>query len=201
MIYGSQCVVVDLRPGLVVSVGVPVWEFTWIDALGGKPVAVVLDWVRLVGAFLPVDHKVIEVDDPARAVVMPVVLWVITEVFIRHMDLMTIGLIVTQFVDGVGQAVGFDDQEERRVAAAEFQQPCLAEPAIGIQDGDVGQVVSLELAGCRDLHRFAPLGWVFFTPTPVVSSWIMEPSRSCLPRRRSSVLRRTSAQRAGRRRS
>ena len=66
------------------SVRVPVWEFTWIDAFGGQPVAVVLDWVRLVGAFLPVDHQVIEVDDSARAVIMPVVLGVVGEVFVRH---------------------------------------------------------------------------------------------------------------------
>ena len=39
-------------PGSVVSVRVPVWEFTWIDAFGGQPVAVVLDGVWLVGAVL-----------------------------------------------------------------------------------------------------------------------------------------------------
>ena len=92
------------------------------------------------------------------AVIMPVVLGVVAEVFVRHVDLVTVGLVVAQFVDGVGDGVGFDDQEERRVGAAEFQEPGLAEPAIGIQHGDVGQVVVVELAGCRDLHRFAPLG-------------------------------------------
>ena len=78
------------------SVGFPIWELARVDAFGGQPLCVVLDRIRLVGAFLPVDHQPIEVDDPARAVVMPVVLWVITEVFIRHVNLVPIGLIVTQ---------------------------------------------------------------------------------------------------------
>src|SRR5271166_6792296 len=88
-------------PGSMVSVRVPVWEFTWIDALGGKPVAVVLDWVRLVGAFLPIDHQPIEVDDSATAVIVPVVLGVVAQVFVRHVNLVTVGLVVAQFVDGV----------------------------------------------------------------------------------------------------
>jgi len=50
---------------------------------------------------LPVDHEPIEVDDPARAVVMPVVLWVVAQVFVEHMKLMPVGLVVAQFVDGV----------------------------------------------------------------------------------------------------
>ena len=133
-------------------------KFTWIDAFSGQPVAVVLDGVWLVGPLLPVDHQVIEVDDSARAVIMPVIFGVVGQVFIGHVDLVPVGLVVTQFVDGVGHGVGFNDQEERRVAAAEFQEPGLAEPAIGIQHGDVGQVVVVELAGCRDFIRFAPLG-------------------------------------------
>ena len=88
-------------PGSVVSVRVPVWELTWIDAFGGQPVAVVLDGVRLVGAFLPVDHQVIEVDDSARAVIVPVVLGVVAKVFVGHVNLVPVGLVVTQFVDGV----------------------------------------------------------------------------------------------------
>src|SRR5271166_3446275 len=88
-------------PGSMVSVGVPIWELTWIDAFGGQPVAVVLDGVWLVGAFLPVDHQPIEVDDSATAVIVPVVLGVITEVFVRHVNLVTVGLVVAQFVDGV----------------------------------------------------------------------------------------------------
>ena len=113
--------------------------------------AVVLDRVRLVGALLPVDHQVIQVDDPAGAVVMAVVLGVVAQVFIGHVDLVPVGLVVAQFVDGVGDGVGFDDKPERRVGAAKFQEPGLAEPAIGVEDGDVGQVVVVELAGCGDL--------------------------------------------------
>src|SRR5271157_6570468 len=107
MIRNSRCWLSFSAPGSVLSVRVPVRKFTWIDAFGRQPVAVVLDGVWLICPLLPIDHHVIEIDDSTVAVVMPVVLWVIAEVFIRHMDLMTIGLIVTEFIDGVGQAVGF----------------------------------------------------------------------------------------------
>ena len=53
-------------PASGVSVGVPVWELTWVDAFVGQPFAVVLDRIRLVGPLLPVDHQVIEVDDSAE---------------------------------------------------------------------------------------------------------------------------------------
>ena len=56
-----------------VSVRVPVWEFTWINPLFGEPVSVVFDGVWLICPLLPVNHQVIEVEDSARAVVMPVV--------------------------------------------------------------------------------------------------------------------------------
>ena len=104
-----------------------------------------------VRSLLPVDQQVIEIDDTTAAVIVAVVLGVIAEVFIGHVDLVTIGLVVAEFVDGVRDGVSFDDQEERRVRAAEFEQPRFPEPATRVDDGDVGQVVSVELAGCRDL--------------------------------------------------
>ena len=52
---------------------------------------------------MPVDHQVFEVDDSATAVIMPVVFGVVGQVFVRHMNLVTVGLVVAQFVDGVGQ--------------------------------------------------------------------------------------------------
>ena len=106
----------------------------------------------------PVDHQVIEVDDSARSVIVAVVLGVVAEVLIGHVDLVPVGLVVAQFVDGVGDGVGFDDEEERRVGAAEFQEPGLAEPAIGVDHGDVGQVVVVELAGCGDLSWSCSIG-------------------------------------------
>src|SRR5271157_998983 len=158
MIRSSRCWFSFSTSGSMVSVRVPVWELTWIDAFGWQPVAVVLHGVWLIGSLLPVDHYVFQVNHPPRAVVMPVVLGVVGKVFVGHMDLMTKGLVIAQFVDGVAQAVGFNDQEERRVTTAEFQKPRLAKPSAGIDHGDVGQVVVVELAGCRDLHRCAPLG-------------------------------------------
>ena len=42
---------------------------------------------------------------------MPVVLWVIAQVFVGHVDLVPVGLVVAQFVDGVRDGVGFDDKK------------------------------------------------------------------------------------------
>ena len=47
-----------------VSVRVPIWELSWVDAYGGQLVAVVFDGVWHVRPFLTVDHQVIKVDDP-----------------------------------------------------------------------------------------------------------------------------------------
>src|SRR5271157_4286971 len=101
MIWGPDGRLSFSAPGSMVSVRVPVWEFTWIDAFSGQPVAVVLDGVWLIGAFLPVDHQVIEIDNSAAAVIVPVVLGVVAQVFVRHVNLVTVGLVVAQFVDGV----------------------------------------------------------------------------------------------------
>src|SRR5271166_317462 len=69
-------------------------QFTWIDAFGGQPVAVVLDRIRLVGAFLPVDHQVIEIDNSAAAVITAVIFGVVGKVAIRHVNLVPIGWVV-----------------------------------------------------------------------------------------------------------
>ena len=94
---------------------------------------------RQVDPLLAVDHDVIQVDDPARAVVMAFILGVVAEVAVRDVDLRPKCLVVAQFVDGVGHGVGLDDEEQRRVRAADLDQPRLAEPVARIEDGDVGQ--------------------------------------------------------------
>ena len=68
----------------------------------GQLVAVVLDWVWHLRPFLPVDHQMIQVDDSARSVIVAVVLWIVAEVAVGDVNLVTVGFVVTQFVNGIG---------------------------------------------------------------------------------------------------
>jgi len=45
---------------------------------------------------------VIEVDDPATAVIMAVVFGVVGKILIRAVDLMTVGFVVRDFVNRIG---------------------------------------------------------------------------------------------------
>src|SRR5208337_1409508 len=133
MIWGPDGRLSFSVPASVVSVRVPVWEFTWIDAFSGQPVAVVLDGVWLVGAFLPVDHQVIEIDNSAAAVITAVIFGIVWKVFVGHVDLVPVGPVGTKFIEGGAPAVGFKEQEKWPLAAGEFQEPGLAKPAIRVQ--------------------------------------------------------------------
>ena len=61
---------------------------------------------RALAAFLAVGHQVVEIQHLAGAAVVPLVLGVIAEIFIRHDDLVSELRAVGEFVDGVGYGIG-----------------------------------------------------------------------------------------------
>ena len=106
---------------------------------------------RSVAALLAVDLQPVEVECLPRRTIMAIVRIVVAKIFIGDTNQVGVLFVVGQFVDGVGHAVGFDDQVQRRVGAAYFEQPCFPEPPCGIQHDDVGQFVVVERRFGSDL--------------------------------------------------
>jgi hypothetical protein len=124
------------------SVCGPLIILTRGDALGRQSVAVVSDCERLVHSHSAVDEQVIQVDHTPRAVVVSLFLRVVWVVLVGDVDLMAVGRVVGEFVDGIGLRVSLDDEPERRVGPAEFNEPSLPEPSTRIDDGEVDQAVT-----------------------------------------------------------
>lgn len=127
----------------------------------------------------------IVIDHSPRSVIVAIVLWIVAEVFVRHMNLAPVGFVVTEFINGIGYGVSFDHHKKRRVRTVEFKKPSLAEPATRVDDCDVDQVLSVELARSGDLaYRLIPGKRVVFTPSSVVSLSLFDLHISqCLKRR------------------
>ena len=117
-----------------------------LHAVLGQTVAEVPAWERAVGSLLPVDHQMVEVNHLTGRPVIAGLGVVVGEILVGDDNVVAILFVVGEFVDGVLNRVGFDDERQRLVRSADFDQPRLAEPVSGIDDRDVFQFVAVELA-------------------------------------------------------
>lgn len=129
-------------------------EISRHDALFRQSVPEVTARKRAIHALLAVDHQMIQTEYLPGPGVMPVVFWIIAEIFVFDDDVVTVLLVFGQLVDGIRDAVGFDDQKQRPIRAPDFEQPCFAEPAARIENRDVDEIVAVELATSSDLQDF-----------------------------------------------
>jgi len=69
---------------------------------------------------------------------------VVKQIVVGDQDVMAVFVAVCDFVDGIGDAVGFDNHKQRRVRAADFQEPRFSEPLTGVDHRNVVQFVAVE---------------------------------------------------------
>lgn len=109
---------------------------------------------RAFGLFLAMNHEVVQIQHFTAEAVVAVVGVVVAEVFMRDSNQVSVLLVIGEYVDGVGDVVCLDDQEQRRVTASSVDQSRPVGPVGGSQHRNVGQVLTAERClGCHFAHQ------------------------------------------------